>query len=164
MNSPLGEFGDETKNGFLISSGLGFRVLPLLSLGVELNYFGNKAADEVLEAVGPGIDMSLNILQYGGMVKGMLPVMNHNIYAKGSVGWYKGTAKVSSPLGEAKISNTDLGYGIGGGLLINGSRSSSFYMEIMRHSVTYDGSDIDTNILTYTAGAVFSFDLSPTTP
>jgi hypothetical protein len=159
MNAPQGEFGDETNNGFALTSGLGIRPLPLLLVGVELNYYGNKAADEVVEAVGPDIDMSLRILQYGGVVKALLPVLNHHVYAKGNVGYYRGTAKVSSPLGEAKVSNNELGFGIGGGLMINGSKNSALYMEIIRHHIRYDDADIDTNFLTFSAGAVFSFDL-----
>ena len=89
----------------------------------------------------------------------LLPVRQHNVYAKGVVGNYRGSVKVSSSLGDQEANNTELGYGIGGGLLINGDRNSSLFLDVTYHHVAYDGADIDTNFLTISAGGVFGFNL-----
>jgi hypothetical protein len=159
MNSPLGEYGDQVNAGYAVTAGIGYRFMPLIVVGAEVSLYGNKGSDELLAPLGPTYEMSSRIQQYAGMAKLLLPVGNHNVFAKGLVGSYRASATVSGPLGEASASNSEVGYGLGGGLLINGSRNSSLYLDVTYHHIAYDGSDIDTNFLTFSAGGVFRFSL-----
>jgi hypothetical protein len=157
MNSPLGDYGDQANKGYALNAGLGYRILPLAVLGVEASYNGNKASDEVLEGLGDGYEMSSSILQYSALAKLVLPVGDHSVFAKGSVGFYRASAKVSGPLGDGSFNTTEPGYGIGGGFIINGSKSSSFFADATYHRVAFD--DGDTNYITIMAGALIKFDL-----
>jgi hypothetical protein len=159
VNAPTGEYGDQFNTGYALTAGLGYRVVPLAVIGAEVSYSGNHAPDEVTEAVGPGYELTSNILQYGLVAKLVLPVGSQNVYAKGSVGNYRATAKASGPLGEGSITVTDPGYSIGGGFLINGNKMSAFFADVTYHHVNFDG-DADTNFFTITAGALIRFDLS----
>jgi len=159
MNSPLGEYGDQVNAGYAFTAGIGYRFMPLIVVGAEVSLYGNKATDEFLSAIGPGVEMSTHIQQYAGMAKLLIPVGKHNVFAKGLVGSYRASATVQSSLGEASASNSDLGYGLGGGLLVNGSGNSAMFLDVTYHHIRYDGSDIDTNFLTFSAGGVFRFNL-----
>jgi hypothetical protein len=158
-NTPMGDYGDQMKTGYAVVTGLGIRVMPLLVVGAELSFYGNSATDEALAGLGGEAEVSGRIQQYAGMAKLLLPVGNHNVFAKGVVGNYRATAKVSSSIGEASASNSALGYGLGGGLLINGARNSAFFLDVTYHRVSYDGSDIDTTFFTFSAGAVIRVNL-----
>jgi hypothetical protein len=158
-NTPLGEYGDLTKTGYAIVTGVGYRVMPMLVLGGEFSFYGNSASDQAMEGLGDGWEMKSTLQQYAGMVKGLLPVGSHNLYAKGLVGSYHGTAKVISPDDEAKMSMSELGYGIGGGVQINGRGGSALFMDVTYHHIAFDDSSTDTNFITYSAGMVVSFEL-----
>jgi hypothetical protein len=159
LNTPLGEYADQSNAGYAIITGIGYRVMPMLVLGGEFSFYGNNASDQALEGYGDGWEMKSSLQQYAGLVKLLLPVRSHNVYAKGLVGSYHGTAKIISPDDEAKLSMSELGYGIGGGLQINGDRSSSLFLDVTYHTVSFDESETNTNFITYSAGAVISFDL-----
>lgn len=157
LNSPMGDYGDQSKMGFTLTSGVGYRIIPMLSVGAELNYHANDATDEFVEALGPDVSMSSNILQYGAVARFMVPVGFHNLYAKGSVGNYRGTVKVSSPLGSASLTTSHLGYAMGAGIMINGPKSASLFADATYHTVTFDDAPEATTFMTFNAGAVFSF-------
>jgi len=159
VNTPLGEFKDQTNAGYAIITGIGYRVMPMLVLGGEFSFYGNNASDAAMEGYGDGWEMKSSLQQYAGLVKLLLPVRNHNVYAKGLVGSYRGTAKIISPDDEAKLSMSELGYGIGGGLQINGDRGSSLFLDVTYHTVSFDETEGATNFLTYSAGAVITLNL-----
>lgn len=158
VNAPLGEYGDQAKTGYALTGGLGYRIMPLAVIGVEASYNGNGATDDATATLGSGYDLSSSILQYSAMAKLMLPVGIHNVFVKGSVGNYRGSAKLSGPLGSASIANTELGYGLGAGFLINSAANSSFFADFTYHQVSYE-EGTDSNFYTITVGAVFKFDL-----
>ena len=162
LNTPLGEYGDQANLGYSLTTGLGYRVMHLLSLGAELNYNGNKASDEVMATVDPDFDMSSSILQYAAVAKLMMPMGNHNVFAKGSVGSYRAAAKVTGPGYEAKFSTTELGYGLGAGFLINTDKNSSFFVDVTWHHIAYSDASFSTNYFTYNLGAQITFDLFKT--
>jgi hypothetical protein len=123
LNSPMGDYGDQANVGYAITTGIGYRLARFLSVGVEIGFYGNSASDAVLAGLAPGTEMTSRIEQYAGTAKWFIPAGNHNLFLKGVFGSYRGTAKVTSPLGEFNLSNTDPGYGLGGGLLINGKKT-----------------------------------------
>jgi hypothetical protein len=159
LNKPLGDYGDEVKAGYAIITGVGYRLMPYVTLGAEISFYGNSATDEVLDGYGDGWELKSSIQQYTGVLKLLLPVRQHNVYAKGVVGNYRGSVTVSSPAGELEANLTDLGYGLGGGLLINGDRSSSLFLDVTYHHIVFEDSTVDTNFLTFSAGGVFAFNL-----
>lgn len=159
VNTPLGEYADEAQTGWAFTTGIAYRFTRFLALGAEITVNGNQATDEVSQQLGVDYDVSTSIQQYAAMAKLLLPAGKHNLYGKGVVGSYRGVAKVSGPLGEASAENTDPGFGLGGGFLINGDKNASFFFDAMYHHVKYDGADADTNFMTYSAGAVFSVNL-----
>jgi hypothetical protein len=160
LNSPMGDYGDEANAGYAFMTGVAYRLAPFLAVGAEIGLYGNSASDDVLAGFTPGTELSTRIVQYAGMAKVLIPVGRHNLFAKGLLGSYDGTAKLTSPVfGEASISNSELGYGIGGGFLIRGERSSSFFLDVTYHHIAFDGSTIDTNFMTYSVGAVFGINL-----
>ena len=160
VNTPLGDYGDQANTGYAVSAGLGYRIVPLAVLGIETSYSGNKAPDEVTDAVGPGYDLTMNILQYALLAKFVFPMGDHNMFLKGTVGNYRASAKVSGPLGDASITLTEPGYGIGGGFLVNGSETSAFFADLTYHFVDYGGDGGETSFFTITAGALIRFNLS----
>lgn len=157
VNSPMGDYGDQAKTGYAITTGIGYRFMPFIVVGAEANFYGNGASDDVLDALGSGYDMKSTIQQYSGVVKVLVPVSDHNVYLKGGVGNYRGSAKFESPSGDLEINMSDFGYGLGGGFLINGARNSAFYLEATYHSVAFDEGEGDTNFIAYHAGAIFRF-------
>jgi hypothetical protein len=159
LNLPSGDYSDEVKAGYAIITGVGYRVMPYVTVGAEISFYGNSATDETLEGYGDGWELKSSIHQYSGVLKVLLPVRQHNVYAKGVVGNYRGSLKVSSPIDNAELSKTDLGYGLGGGLMINGDRSSSLFLDVTYHSIAFDGADANTNFFTFSAGGVFAFNL-----
>lgn len=159
LNTPLGDYADEVKAGYAIITGIGYRLMPYVTLGAEVNFYGNSATDEVLEGYGDGWELKSSIQQYTGSIKALLPIRNHNLYAKGVVGNYHASAKVSSPLGDAEANFSEFGYGLGGGLLINGDRGSSLFLDVTYHHIAFEDATSDTNFLTISAGGVFGFNL-----
>jgi len=157
VNSPLGDFGDQVNTGYMITAGIGYRFMPLIAIGGEFSFNGNKATDELLSSLGPEYEASTHILQYAGMLKLLLPVANHNVFVKGLMGSYDASIKVSGPLGEASVSDSKLGYGIGGGLVINGASGTSLFLDTTYHHIPFD--DGATNFLTISAGGIFHFNL-----
>ena len=156
ISSPQGDYGDQADTGWALTTGVGYRVAPFFALGAEVGFVGNSSTDESL---GVSYDVSTSIQHYTGMAKVLFPVGRHNVYGKGVLGSYRGIAKVSGPLGEASAENTDPGYGIGGGFMVNGDKPSSFYFDIMYHQVKYDGDDEATKFVTYNVGGVFTINL-----
>jgi hypothetical protein len=75
------------------------------------------------------------------------------------VGNYRGSAKVSGPGVDESVSNTEIGFGFGGGFLINSASNSAFFADVTYHHITFDGDDAATNYLNFTIGALFRFDL-----
>ena len=157
LNSPMGEYGDQVDLGYAFMTGVGYQLTPFLVVGAEVSLYGNSASDELLSGFSPGTEMSTRIAQYAGMAKVLVPFGNHNVFAKGLLGSYRGSAKLTGPLGQAEVKTSDLGYGIGGGLLIGGESNSKFFLDATYHRISYDGSTEDTDFVTYTAGAIFSF-------
>jgi hypothetical protein len=137
LNTPLGEYGDEVKAGYAIITGVGYRLMPYVAIGADVSFYGNSATDDVLEGYGDGWELKSSIQQYSGVLKLLLPVRQHNVYAKGVVGNYRASVKVSSPIGDQKVSITELGYGLGGGLLINGDRNSSLFLDVTYHHIAF---------------------------
>jgi hypothetical protein len=160
VNSPMGEYGDVTKVGYALTGGLGYRVFHMAVFGVEATYNGNGAKDHVLEDLGTGYDLSSSMLQYAAVAKFIFPVSKHSVFAKGSVGNYRGTAKLEGPLTDESVSVTDLGFGIGGGIMLNSSKNSSLFADLTYNNVTFDGADSATEFLTFTVGALIRFDLN----
>ena len=156
---PTGEYSDEVKSGYAIITGVGYRVMPYVTVGAEISFYGNSATDEALEGYGDGWDLKSSIHQYSGVLKLLLPVRQHNLYAKGVVGNYRGSVKITNPIQDVEASMTDLGYGLGGGLLINGHRSSSLFLDVTFHSIAFEDADNNTNFFTFSAGGVFAFNL-----
>ena len=136
MNTPMGDYSDASNNGYAITAGLGYRVTSLAVLGMEANYNGNSASDEALVGITPGFDMSTSILQYSLMAKLLLPVGNHSVFAKGSFGNYRASAKVSGPGADLSFSTTEPGFGIGGGFLVGGNNNTSLFVDATYHSYT----------------------------
>ena len=159
MNSPLGEYGDEVNAGYAVTGGIGYRFMPLIVVGAEVSLYGNKASDELMAGLAPGTQVSTRIQNYAGMAKLLIPVRNHNVFAKGLVGTYRSSVSVSSYLGDVSVSNSELGYGLGGGLLINGSSGSALFLDVTYHTVPHDGSEANSNFLAFSAGGVFRFNL-----
>ena len=157
INMPTGDLGDGMDKGYMVGVNAGFRPMPLLVIGAEVAYYGNGATDDVLALLGTGADMSMNIWQYTAMAKLMAPLMgNHNIYAKGLVGAYNATAKLENIplLGNLEASDTNLGFGIGGGLRINGVSKSSFFVEGMFQHINGEGASAE--FFTVAGGILFS--------
>jgi hypothetical protein len=160
LSSPMGEYGDQTNTGWAFTTGLGFQVAPVLVVGAELGFFGNSGSDDLLAGFSPGTEMKTTIHQYAGFARLMLPAGKHNVFAKGVVGSYRGVVKVKSPLGDAEAENTDPGFGIGGGILINGAHNTAFVLDAMYHRVSYDGAPEPTSLMTFSVGGIFRFSLS----
>ncbi len=148
LNSPMGDWGDQVNAGYAFMTGVGYRLAPFLVVGAEVGLYGNSASDDLLVGFSPGTEMKTRLEQYAGMAKVLVPVGQHNLFAKGLLGTYRGTAKVTSPLGNAEVSNSDMGYGIGGGFLIRGERGSSFFLDVTYHNIAFDGGNADTNFMT----------------
>lgn len=159
LNGPLGDYGDQAKIGWAFMTGAGLRIAKFVSLGAEIGFYGSSAQDEMLEGFSPETELSMRIEQYAGTAKILIPVQNHNLFAKGLIGSYRGVANVSSPLGDASVSNTDLGYGFGGGVMINGERNSSFFLDVTYHTIDFDGADSKTHFISYSAGAIVGINL-----
>jgi len=156
VNSPLGEFADQADLGYAVMTGAGYRLTPFLVLGAEISLYGNSGSDELLSGLSPGTEVSTRIMQYAGMAKVLIPFGSHNLFAKGLIGNYRASAKVTGPLGVAEGKNSETGYGLGGGLLIGGAGRSSFFLDMTYHTIAFDGATENTNFVTYTAGAVFT--------
>lgn len=159
LNAPLGDFRDEIKNRWVFSTGLGYQIAPVLAVGVELGFFGSEASDDITAGLSPGSEVTTRIHQYAGYARIMVPVKQHSVFAKGVLGSYRGVIKYSGPLGDAKGENTDPGYGIGGGVMINGDHNSAFFLDVMYHHVSFDDSSVDTNFMSYSLGGVFRISL-----
>lgn len=159
LNTPLGDFKSEIKNGWVFTTGVGYQIAPVLVIGAEVGFFGSSASDDIMAGLSPGSDVSTRIQQYAGYARAMVPVGRHHVFAKGKLGSYRGVINYSGPLGEAKAENTDPGYGIGGGVLINGDHNSALFLELMYHHVSYDDSSVDTNFMSYSLGGVFRISL-----
>ncbi len=159
LNAPQGDYGDQANTGYALETSLGYRFSRYAAGGVEVSYNGNKASDEVTAGLDPGYKLSSSILQYSAMAKALLPMGNHNVFAKGSVGNYRASAKASGPMGDASLTTTAFGFGLGAGFLINSSTNSSFFAEVMRHQVNFDNDGGDVSYFSVTVGALFKFDL-----
>lgn len=160
LNSPTGEYGDQMKVGYAVITGVGYRLMPYLAVGAEFDLYGNSGSDEVLAGFAPGTELTSTIQQYAGVAKLLVPVGNHHVFAKGLVGSYHGKAKASGPTGSGEASNSNVGYGLGTGFLIQGERSSSFFLEVMYHHIPFEGGSADVNFFSFNAGAVFAISLS----
>lgn len=159
VNSPMGEYGDQSKVGYAITGGLGYRIFHMATLGVEATYNGNGMKDWVTSGLAPGYDLSTSMLTYAATARFMFPVSKHSVFAKGLVGNYRGTVKLEGPMTDESISTTDLGFGIGGGIMLNSSKNSSLFADLTYNNVTFDGADSATEFLTFTVGALIRFDL-----
>lgn len=159
MNAPQGSYGDLTENGYALTAGLGYRFFPYAVLGFEMVYNGNKASDQAMAGLFDGYEMSSSILQYSGVAKLVYPIGDFSLFAKGSLGYYRGSSTVSGPIDEVSTTNTEPGYGLGGGFLINGGGNTSLIADVTYHSVSYEGDPSDTNYYTFTLGALIKFDL-----
>lgn len=157
VNMPVGDLGDGTKTGYVIGASAGYHLMPMLVVGAEFAYYGNGATDDVLAALGPGADMNTNFTQYTAMVKFMVPVLTkHNLYAKGVAGAYTATVDFQNmpPLGSGSVSDTNMGFGIGGGIRLNGDTKYSLFAEGMFHHVT--GESESAELVTASAGVLIS--------
>jgi hypothetical protein len=153
LSMPTGDWSDGTKNGYTFGFSAGFRPINMLVVGGEIMYYGNGATDDVLAALGTGADVNTNIIQYSFMAKAMFPVATtHNVYAKGIVGGYNSTVKFENIpiLGSDETSNTNVGFGIGGGFRLNGSNRYSLIAEGMFHHI--NGEVDSAQMLTFMAG------------
>ena len=153
VNMPTGDIGDGTNTGYVFAGSAGIRVMPMLVLGAEFGYYSNGASDDVLAALGAGADMTTSFTQYAVMGKFMFPMLtDHNMYAKGLVGAYTATVSFENlPLiGSGETSDTNFGFGIGGGLRLNGSSKYSFFAEGMFHNIM--GETQDAQMFSATAG------------
>lgn len=159
-NQPIGAYADEAKTGFGLTAGLGYEAFSYFVVGLETSFYANQASDETLESLGDGYDLSTRVQQITGFLRVQLPVGEHHLFAKGVVGSYLGSAKLTAPSGSVSVRNTDPGYGLGGGFLINGARGTSFFADATYHSVTYDGADEATSFMSYSIGALFRFGFS----
>jgi len=159
LNTPLGDFKDEIKNGWVFSTGVGYRIAPVLVVGAQVGFFGSNASDVIMEGLSPGSEVTTTIQQFAGYAKVLIPVGKHNVFAKGVLGSYRGIIKYSGPLGDAKGENTDPGYGIGGGVMVNGDTNTSFFLDVTYHHVSFDDTSVDTNFMSYSLGGVFRVNL-----
>jgi len=159
LNTPLNDYGDQINPGYALTAGFGYRFIRFAALGVEASYNGNKASDDALAGLGDEYEMTASILQYSAMARLVLPVGNHALFAKGTVGNYRGSAKLSGPLGEGSVTNTELGYGLGAGFVIGGNKSTSLIADVTYHQVAYGGESGDVNYLTISVGALIKLDL-----
>jgi hypothetical protein len=103
--------------------------------------------------------VSTRIQQYAGFAKVVVPVGKYSVFGKGMVGSYRGIVNYSGPLGDTKAENTDPGYGLGGGFMIDGNHNTSFFFDVMYHHVSYDDSTSDTNFMSFDIGGVFRVSL-----
>ncbi|MCZ6617373.1 MAG: outer membrane beta-barrel protein, partial [Gammaproteobacteria bacterium] len=134
MNMPTGNIGDGTNNGYVFGVNAGFRPIDMLVVGAEFAMFGNGATDEVLQLLGPTADVNTTTFQYALMAKAMLPVLEmHHVYAKGLLGAYTSSVDFSNLPGIANgsTSDTNFGFGIGGGFRFNTAVKYSFFAEGM---------------------------------
>jgi len=159
LNTPLNDYGDQINPGYALTAGFGYRVIRFAALGVEASYSGNKASDDALAHLGDQYEMSASILQYSAMARLVFPIGNHALFAKGTVGNYRGSAKLSGPLGEGSVTNTEWGYGLGAGFVIGGKKNTSLFADMTYHQIAYGGESGDVDYLTITVGALIEFDL-----
>jgi opacity protein-like surface antigen len=155
MNFPMGDIGDGMNNGYNFNASLGYKVVPMFIIGAEFGFWGNGATDEIIAALGPDGDMSMKALQFTAMAKYMFPVNVHNFYAKGLVGGYRLAADTESALGDFSVSDTNFGFGVGGGFQFGGMKNSSIYAEGIYHRI--NGETADGEYVTANVGVLFSF-------
>ncbi len=155
LNLPLGDLGDGMNNGYIINASVGYSVLPMFVIGAEFGFFGNGGSDETIAALGPGGDFSMTAQQYTAMAKFMFPVAARSLYAKGLVGGYRMSSSVESSLGAFEASDTNFGFGIGGGFQFKGSNKYGFYAEGIYHRISSEASDGE--FATFNVGVLFSF-------
>jgi opacity protein-like surface antigen len=155
MNFPMGDFGDGMNNGYNFNASIGYKVVPMFIIGAEFGFWGNGATDEVIAALGPGGDMSMTGQQFTAMAKYMFPVDVHNLYAKGLVGAYRMASDVESSLGDFSASDTNFGFGVGGGFQYGGLGNSAIYAEGLYHRI--NGESADGEYATFSVGVLFSF-------
>jgi hypothetical protein len=160
LNTPMADYGDQVNMGYTLNAGLGYRFMPYAAVGMEASYSGNGASDDAMAGLADGYSMSSSIMHYAVVAKLIAPAFGHNVYAKGSWGNYRGSAKVSGPVTTGSVNFTDSGYGLGGGFVINGSKSTSLIADITYHHVAFgDEGEDATTYFTFTVGALVSFDL-----
>ena len=94
------------------------------------------------------------------MLKVMIPAGGHDLYAKGSIGNYRGSAKISGPDVDESLDFTDPGFGLGAGFQIKGGNNTSLFADVTYHSVAFGDGDGNTNYVAYMVGAMINFDLS----
>ena len=154
LNMPTGDAGDTAKSGYVFGGSAGYRVIDMLVVGGEVQYYGNGATDDVLAAMGPNADMNMTMIQYTAMAKVMFPVLQgHHVYAKGVGGAYTSTVKFEDPVSSSETSDTNWGLGIGAGFRFNGFSKSSFFAEGMLHHI--NGEVDSEQFFTAQAGVLF---------
>ncbi len=154
LNLPLGDLGDGMNKGYNFNASVGYSVLPMLVIGAEFGYFGNGGSDETIAALGPGGDFSMTAQQFTTMVKWIVPVAAHGVYAKGLAGGYRMSSNVTTSLGDLGASDTNFGFGIGGGFQFKGSTKYSLYAEGIYHRISGEASDGE--YATFNVGVLFS--------
>lgn len=159
LNKPLGDYADEINAGYALTGGLAYRFSPYAALGMEATYNGNKFSDDAMAGLADGYDMSSSIIQYSAVAKLIYPFGNHSMFAKGIVGNYRASAKVSGPEGDGSVTITDFGYGFGAGFQFAGNETTSLLADVTYHSVAFGDGPDNTNYMTFTLGALIKFDL-----
>jgi len=154
MNLPQGDLSEGTKNGSALGAGLVYCLNSRLSIGGEFVMNHYDAEDDLQAVYGSDASADLDIYQYTGFLR-MTAVSStrHHLYMKGLLGAYTGKVSVRVGSYELEDSDTELGFGVGGGLQINGSRGSSLYLESLYHHVAAEDGGAD--FVTATVGVLF---------
>jgi len=155
LNMPLGDMGDGMNNGYNFNASVGYNVIPMLVIGAEFGVFGNGGTDETIAALGPNGDFSMTSMQFAAMTKYMVPVAVHNLYAKGLAGAYRTSSSVKSVLGDFEVSDTNFGFGLGGGFQFKGGGNAAVYAEGMYHRISGEAADAEFAMFNF--GMLFSF-------
>jgi opacity protein-like surface antigen len=155
MNVPHGDLAEGTKNGASLGAGMIYHVSSRFGFGGEIVRDGIGIDDDGLEAYGEDASVSMSIMRYTGFATmAITPPAKQMVYLKGTAGSYRGKLKLRLGSLEAESSSAEFGFGLGGGLQINGKSGTALNLEALYHNVSADGGN--TNFLTTTVGIQFN--------
>lgn len=157
MNMPTGAISDGTNNGYVFGVNAGFRPVDMFVIGAEFAIFGNGAADDILNLLGPTADVTTTTYQYALMAKFMMPVLEmHDVYAKGTLGAYTSSVDLKNITGFAdnSFSDTNVGFGLGAGFRFNTAMKYSFFAEGMYNNI--NGEFENLQMFTFQAGVMIA--------
>lgn len=155
---PVGDFGDAATAGFQLGGDIGYYTSPQMVIGLEGNYFGFGASDE-LKAFwefltgDPNPDLSWSEFQITGYGKYLFSPQNFSPYFKAGAGFYDLKLTVTYMGADVSDSQSDFGLMAGAGLQFKGEGNVGGFVEAMVHDVLTEGSS--TTFFGIRGGATF---------